>query len=115
MFRRTIYSGNNTLSIGEAMAITRRDVCTIVPALLPLVTTAKLFAAADLLSEDVDRRRLALLVQPLDDAAGVRKVGARDVALRDLADDRPGDGRKNPDDGAIEESQGPGDCNWAHT
>jgi len=29
------------------MAITRRDVCTIVPALLPLVTTAKLFAAAD--------------------------------------------------------------------
>ncbi len=47
MFRRTIYSGNNTLSIGEAMAITRRDVCTIVPALLPLVTTAKLFAAAD--------------------------------------------------------------------
>ena len=65
----------------------------------------RLLRAPDLLSENVDRRRLAFLVQALDDAARIREVGARDVALRDLADDRPGDGGKNPDDGAIEESQ----------
>ena len=64
----------------------------------------RLLPASDLLAEDVDRRHLALLVQALHDATRVRDVGARDVALRDLADDRPGNGGKDPDDGAIEDS-----------
>ena len=63
----------------------------------------RLLGRRDLLAEDVDRRQLAGGVQLLDDAAGVLDLFAGDVALRDPAHDRLGDGRQSADDGAIQQ------------
>ena len=64
------------------------------------------YCAGDLLAEDVDRRRPAVLVEPADGADGVDELGAGDVALREPPDDRPGHRREHPNNRALDERQG---------
>src|SRR5919106_525599 len=66
----------------------------------------RLFPPRHLLAEDVDRRQPPALVQAPNDATGVGERGPRDVAAREPPDDRPGHGRKHPDDRAVEQGQG---------
>ena len=62
----------------------------------------------DLLTEDVDRRRLPLGVQPCDGLDSVLELLAGDVAVGDPPDDRPRNGREQADERAVEDGQARG-------
>jgi hypothetical protein len=66
----------------------------------------RLLAARDLLAEDVDRGQLALPVEPLDDAAGVRELRPRDVPLGDSLHDRLRNRRQEAGDRTVEQCHG---------
>ena len=68
---------------------------------------ARLARVRDLLAQDVDRRHLPLGVEAPDDPERVVELLTGDVALGDPSHDRFRDGRQQPDEGAVEEGQGP--------
>ena len=57
----------------------------------------------DLLAEDVDRRQLPFAVEAAHGLACVLELRPRDVALRELVDDRPRDRRQEAHDRAVED------------